>query len=331
MHLIFLLLIFCKLKIHNSSLGDSDPRYRKCIELCYKQECVDLLQIDICSEDCEYKCMMNITYSKRKGNIPVVKYYGHWPFVRIFGFQEPASALFSAMNCLPHIYNTLFRRYRFWKPQYPMSNFIILHSIISVFTWAASTLYHYHRTELSERVDLCSAFLFISFSTWMAMYNLISLQDRHFIFQISSAIFYFTLVLFQIFRIWNRTCTFTEHVHLSIFLVICHSTLWMLWAFLSDAPWSLKKHCITLQICLLAAGLFEIFDFPPIYDILDAHAVWHAATIPIGFSWYNFWSEHSKLYDRVSTSCALSERSLLREVSAGGDGYKSSESFRKCD
>lgn len=33
---------------------------------------------------------------------------------------------------------------------------------------------------------------------------------------------------------------------------------------------------------------FELLDFPPIGRILDAHALWHAATVPVTEFWYGF-------------------------------------------
>jgi hypothetical protein len=30
----------------------------------------------------------------------------------------------------------------------------------------------------------------------------------------------------------------------------------------------------------------ELLDFPPLWQLLDAHATWHMLTIPLGFLWY---------------------------------------------
>jgi hypothetical protein len=32
----------------------------------------------------------------------------------------------------------------------------------------------------------------------------------------------------------------------------------------------------------------ELLDFPPILRVLDAHAAWHAATIPLALAWWDF-------------------------------------------
>lgn len=38
----------------------------------------------------------------------------------------------------------------------------------------------------------------------------------------------------------------------------------------------------------MAAMSLELLDFPAIGRVLDAHALWHAATIPISSLWYKF-------------------------------------------
>ena len=32
----------------------------------------------------------------------------------------------------------------------------------------------------------------------------------------------------------------------------------------------------------------ELLDFPPVYFVLDAHALWHATTIPINLLMWRF-------------------------------------------
>ena len=39
---------------------------------------------------------------------------------------------------------------------------------------------------------------------------------------------------------------------------------------------------------LFAAAALEILDFPPLGGLLDAHALWHAAAVPLGYLWYSF-------------------------------------------
>ncbi|OAV89400.1 hypothetical protein PTTG_10504 [Puccinia triticina 1-1 BBBD Race 1] len=39
-------------------------------------------------------------------------------------------------------------------------------------------------------------------------------------------------------------------------------------------------------VCLIGAGSLELLDFPPVWNMsLDAHALWHLATTPLGWIW----------------------------------------------
>lgn len=48
--------------------------------------------------------------------------------------------------------------------------------------------------------------------------------------------------------------------------------------------------CIFCQVWFILASLLELFDFPPIlFELCDAHSLWHLATVPLGYIWYEFW------------------------------------------
>lgn len=46
-----------------------------------------------------------------------------------------------------------------------------------------------------------------------------------------------------------------------------------------------------LAILTTLATLLELFDFPPLRRVVDAHALWHLATAPITLLWYWFLAE----------------------------------------
>ena len=52
-----------------------------------------------------------------------------------------------------------------------------------------------------------------------------------------------------------------------------HPHRWILYSFLGLA---------------YAALLLEVLDFPPIWGVVDAHASWHAATVPLTYLFYAF-------------------------------------------
>lgn len=49
------------------------------------------------------------------------------------------------------------------------------------------------------------------------------------------------------------------------------------------------------MLVLLTTGAmtFELLDFSPWFRVIDAHALWHLATVPIAALWYEFLIEDS--------------------------------------
>ena len=68
--------------------------------------------------------------------------------------------------------------------------------------------------------------------------------------------------------------------------------LWAVWA-------SVSQHPSRWKLWLVVAGgaigmLLEIFDFPPYWGFVDAHALWHATTIPLTYLWWSFAKDDSE-------------------------------------
>lgn len=60
----------------------------------------------------------------------------------------------------------------------------------------------------------------------------------------------------------------------------------------STGRWMSKPlKCI---VVMTAAMLLELFDFPPWYRVIDAHSLWHLATVPIAGMWYDFLVEDAR-------------------------------------
>ena len=64
---------------------------------------------------------------------------------------------------------------------------------------------------------------------------------------------------------------------------------------------------------LSAAFLLEVFDFPPVYGVVDAHALWHAATAGLGWLWYAYckddaaWENGGSAKAEVALAAAAAE------------------------
>lgn len=43
---------------------------------------------------------------------------------------------------------------------------------------------------------------------------------------------------------------------------------------------------MVVVLLLQALALLELLDFPPLFWVLDAHAIWHLSTIPVNVLFY---------------------------------------------
>jgi hypothetical protein len=63
--------------------------------------------------------------------------------------------------------------------------------------------------------------------------------------------------------------------------------IWMAWIVQNSKKWYAWK--IRLVVGLMIFGMsFELFDFPPVWGIFDAHSIWHLITIPVAYLFWDF-------------------------------------------
>lgn len=63
-----------------------------------------------CADECSYGCMWRTVFAFLERGWPIPQFYGKWPFLRLFGMQEPASVIFSLLNFAAHV--RLLRKFR---------------------------------------------------------------------------------------------------------------------------------------------------------------------------------------------------------------------------
>jgi post-GPI attachment to proteins factor 3 len=81
---------------------------------------------------------------------------------------------------------------------------------------------------------------------------------------------------------------------------LLHNVLWIIYAlpvttFFQRFPGRTKSYrpsyvgkAAWLVLATMLAMCLELFDFPAWRRVLDAHALWHLATVPIAVFWYEF-------------------------------------------
>ena len=92
---------------------------------------------------------------------------------------------------------------------------------------------------------------------------------------------------------------YTYNIAASLVIGFLHNILWLTYSVPSNLlrPFPLRslaylpKHAYKSSVFValtIAATTFEVFDFPPWYRVIDAHALWHLSTVPLVVFWWTF-------------------------------------------
>ena len=282
------------------SVGDRSYPYRKCLIEC-KSNCGDdhvfakaqAVHMDLlgwnCVEGCKYNCMWETVELFQKSNFSIPQFHGKWPFVRLFGVQEPASVLFSILNGV-FVWIGFNRFYSQVPNTAPMYKLIILHFILSENAWFWSVVYHSRDFPITEKLDyFCATSLVLStlyFCIYRGTFDMSQKTRKLFRWFAANIIVvaYFGHISYLSFvkfdygynMMFNVACGFATCVLCILFWIFKRKTLCYAW----KLPTSSVVGCMLLG--------FELLDFPPWLWILDAHSIWHMSTIPLPLLLYSF-------------------------------------------
>lgn len=178
--------------------------------------------------------------------------------------------------------------------------------------WVWSALFHTRDLPTTEKLDYFSAALAIMIALYYTAIRLFHLYPplRQGLTQSSPSEF--------VLKAWTCLCTILYLAHVSYLTLLprfdysynmafnltigmLHNALWILYALPSSLslirrfpyrskvyrPKFASKAAFFVVLTLLATGL-ELFDFPPWQRTIDAHSLWHLATVPITVFWYGF-------------------------------------------
>ncbi|EJD06237.1 Per1-like protein [Fomitiporia mediterranea MF3/22] len=298
----------------SASAGDRSDLFQRCLAICKQRNCWSQTPISLslslrltrwtCADDCAYSCMHQITDSSTAYGQPVVQYYGKWPFWRFLGMQEPASVLFSLLNFWVHL-----RGYRTVKmlvpDRHPMKPFMILWSAVNMNAWTWSTIFHVRDKPLTEKLDYFSAALvFITaLHSVVTRFFFIGRPGRRTLYFGWTALCIIAFITHISYLSFSPRFDYSYNIIFNLVIGLSHNLLWLLYSLSASytiirrfpprsAPRDYRPKCASqaaLGVALtMAAMSLELLDFPPIGRFLDAHALWHAATVPIAVLWYRF-------------------------------------------
>lgn len=317
----FFLVFSCLVGTLDASAGDSDPIYRTCVGQCEKSGCVgqrcfshcnfssDGVSIDgpwykqeplylqwkqwDCQSDCRYYCMLDREKEREALGHGPVKYHGKWPFKRVYGIQEPVSVAFSALNLAMHFHGWLsFFILLYYKlpmkqdkkAYYEYASLWHIYGFLSLNSWFWSAVFHSRDVDLTEKLDYSSAVAFLGYSLIMSILRSFNVRDEAARVMVAAPLLAFltTHILFiNFYKLdygWN--------MQVCVVMAVAQLLLWAIWAGVTGHPSRWKLWVVVIGGGL--AMLLEIYDFPPYEGYVDAHALWHATTIPLTYIWWSF-------------------------------------------
>ncbi|CAL0326416.1 unnamed protein product [Lupinus luteus] len=317
----FLLVLSLSAEVLNASVGDADPGYRSCVKQCEENGCIaercfpnckfsldrslndhpshmlESLYLqwkkEDCKNDCRYYCMLDREKERKLLNDVPVQYHGKWPFSRIYGMQEPASVVFSALNMAMHfygwksfftlLYNKLPLKFG-KKPYYEYAGLWHVYGLLSLNSWFWSVVFHTRDFDLLEKLDYSSAVALLGYSLILTILRSFNIKD-----EATRVLIFSPLVAFVITHIMFLNFVKLDYgwnMKVCVSMGVLQLSIWAIWSCVSNHPSWWK-----LLFVVVGGGLgmlLEIYDFPPYKGLFDAHALWHATTIPLTYLLWSF-------------------------------------------
>ncbi|KAI8075449.1 Per1-like-domain-containing protein [Gilbertella persicaria] len=289
--------------------GDRQPEYIACVEHCTATTAITQLPLYLRllrwtpRQDCSYHCMQKITYRAMAEGSHIHQYHGKWPFQRVFGIQEPASVIFSILNGWMHL-----RYFKRIKQQvsdaYFLKPFYLGIAVVGMNAWLWSTVFHTRDTSITEKLDYFSAGLYILVGFCVANLRIFYLrQTKAWVLSGVCLMAYLAHITYL-----SSLDRFDYGYNMLACIIVgsLQTHLWLFWSVAQYTPWGKRERrpfawmagvSVILVSCAMA---LEVFDFPPYQQVLDAHSLWHAATIPLAPLFYRFLLRDTELETSVS-------------------------------
>nr|SVE69827.1 EOG090X0702 [Eubosmina coregoni] len=278
-----------------ASTGDRSQMFYTCLQKCLKTNCSEstisyelplhlkLLQWT-CSDDCKYYCMWPTVDWFVDAGIGVQQFYGKWPFIRFLGIQEPAAMLFSLLNMACHL--IMIREFR-KKVNHKTPYYLITHlyCLVCCQGWLWSAIFHVRDVRFTEIMDYLGALSMVMFSLYHFLIRITTTAPGDSLslclgFIVGSYFVYHGYTVFFI------RMDYGYNMIINIAFGAINIVGWLLWCWRHSKQRPYVKQCALFTSLVAVTTLLEIGDFPPIFWVIDAHALWHLATSPLPILWY---------------------------------------------
>ncbi|KAI6186944.1 hypothetical protein M3Y98_00188300 [Aphelenchoides besseyi] len=241
----------------------------------------------------EHKCMWKTVAEFEQKNYQTPQFYGKWPFSAIslaigpivLLIQEPASTFFSLLNlcgCL-WLLNELKMRTSIKASR--LRDVWIGYSIVGIGSWICSMLFHSRDFWLTELLDYFAAGALIFYAFYASLIVTIPILQRRKSLRLlifSTTFFFYCRHVYYLFS--RSSFDYQYNMFCCVSLSVITAVIYILWCIKEWLVGQYRPSMKTLLITIfigLGAAVFEVFDFPPIFFwTIDAHSLFHLATIP---------------------------------------------------
>lgn len=292
------LILFCFQQAF-SSRGDQSADYQSCVgkchEMCRSENGPSISMIDRlfqwkCPDECRYLCMrQHVKQLRQSGGNQTLQYHGKWPFIRILGMQELFSVLFSVGNLLAQ-----YRGYRKFRrallvvspKKYVFAPLVLIAFISNCNGWIWSSIFHARDFILTERLDYFSALWLVLCSLYFSVMRVFMISRQ----QLKCAIPMILYFAFHVCYMHYVKFDYSLNMIVTAGCGLLFNAIWILYYLVNknDGKARHLRKAMIVGILFTLAGTLEITDFAPFFDLVDAHSLWHLATIPITKMWYDF-------------------------------------------
>ncbi|TKA73190.1 hypothetical protein B0A55_07102 [Friedmanniomyces simplex] len=291
-----------------ASLGDRLPEFKSCVTDCINANCgANGIPIPLhhrvllwtCPSECDNACQ-HITTSARLARdppylSPIVQYHGKWPFHRLLGLQEPASVLFSLANFLAHDHG-IAKLKQHMPASYKLRQYYLLFGYFGLVSWGFSMLFHTRDFNVTEKLDYFAAGASVMYGMYFAPIRIFRLDKAGALDGKAGTVLRFwtalclVLYLAHVGYLSFVRFDYTYNMAANIAVGVVQNILWTSFSIQRFRKvgriWAAWPGLIVAWIVL--AMSLELFDFPPWWGMLDAHALWHLGTVGPTIWWYNF-------------------------------------------
>jgi hypothetical protein len=259
-----------------------------------------------CASDCKYRCMRTVVRVRAAEGLNTAKYYGKWSFERVLGVQEIVSCVASLANAAVHVWflpelwrASAGRRIEDARgaasvfPPRLSASLWFANGVVQTHGWLWSAVFHARDTPWTHALDYGAANAIFFFAAFAAVVRTRAIAEpRRLAGALACFAFCFLAHLWYVNRRQEDGTKyhFQHNMAVMVCVAVFHWCVMLRWAFFGKREGKRPGRNYLAACCLAwnACALAEVLDFPPVYGLLDAHALWHCGTPATVWLWYQF-------------------------------------------